>query len=62
MITTIDGAFNAYLLGILSPWDLQEVVEEHGYTGWECTSNKKLRLFTDGKVAPCPALRDFYKR
>jgi len=31
---TIESAWYAYLDGILSPWDLQEVVESYGFVGW----------------------------
>lgn len=39
---TIESAFQAYLEGILSPWDLQEVVEWHGFKGWTGTPDGKL--------------------
>lgn len=48
---SIQSAFNAYLLGDLSPWDLQDVVERHGFEGWSCESTKRLRLFVNGSTA-----------
>lgn len=39
---SIESAFQAYLDGTFGPWDLQEVVEWHGFEGWTCTPDSKL--------------------
>jgi len=41
---SIDSAFQAYLVGDLDGWDLMEVVQEAGYTGFTVTKDKTLKL------------------
>jgi len=43
---SIESAFQAYKIGLLDPWDLQEVVESFGFKGWTGTSDGKLIVHT----------------
>ncbi len=39
---SIESAFNAYLNGDIDGWDLQDVVEQHGFGGFTVTEDCKL--------------------